>query len=186
MCQAQELHFADSIRAYDHHRIAINAKGAQVMAYWGIGNAAIGAAGYLVAKDDSWKYFHGTNAAYGLVIAGLAWRGFAKARAQAKKEKNKNEAYGLYVVDKRQCYLNIGIDLGLALGGALLANHAQNALTDKKVYQGVGTALALQSIFRVGFDNIMLFSHIKYSHRWAQIMEEMSFTGNEFSYTHRF
>ncbi len=183
--QAQELHFGDTIKAYNRARIITNIHGMQFLGAFGAANAAAGGIGYFTAKQDEWKYFHEMNAAWGIVNTGIAIYGLSRASMQAKEKLNYKTAYNNYKRDKRIFLINIGLDAAYVAAGAGLVQYANTDKSNPARFRGFGKSIVMQGVSLLIFDNIMYRAHLKYNSRWAQILDEMSFTGNGigFNYT---
>lgn len=185
-CCNGQINFSDTIREYNKQRIVTNVKGMNVLGAWGIANMAVGGIGYFTANDGEWKYFHGMNAAWGLVNTGIATYGLQRARKQAQQKVDMRKAYYDYRHDKNVILVNMGLDVVYIGAGAYLAQYATTDHNNPQLYRGFGRSLLLQGAFLLAFDNVLLLSHHKNSGHWATILDEMRFTGNGFSYVHTF
>jgi len=184
-CGAQELHFRDTVKAYNKRRILTNASGALVLGGWGIANMATGGVGYFTAKQDEWKYFHEMNAAWGLVNTGFAAYGILRARKQAEEPSIK-DAYAHYRHDRRAYLISLGLDVVYVGVGAGLTSYAQNNSGNAAMYKGFGRSIVLQGVALLAYDNFMFAAHQKYNHKWLEIIDEVRFTGYSFTFNHRF
>jgi hypothetical protein len=184
-CTAQ-MNLRDTVKEYNKQRLLINLKGMQALAGWGIANAALGTAGYYAAKDDQWKYFHGMNAAWGIVNTGIAAYGFTRISKQAREKVDLNKAYRHYRQDKNVLLVNMGLDAVYIASGYYLMELSNTDHNNPQQLRGFGRSLMIQGVFLLAFDNIMLLSHNKYSGHWATILDEVRFTGSGFSYVHTF
>lgn len=184
-CTAQ-MNVRDTVREYDKQRLLINLKGMKVLGGWGIGNMAIGGIGYFTAKNDEWKYFHGMNAAWGLINTGIAGYGMARVKMQAQEKLDLNKAYRNYRKDRRILLINMGLDVAYIAAGYYMMDLSSRDHNNPQQLRGFGRSVLIQGAFLLAFDNIMLLSHNKYSGPWATILDEMRFTGSGFSYVHTF
>ena len=181
-----QINFRDTAKEYNKQRLLINLKGMQVLGGWGIANVALGTAGYFAAKEDEWKYFHGMNAAWGLINTGIAGYGIARVKKQALERPDLNKAYQHYRQDKKVLMINMGLDAVYIGAGYYLMSLSNTDHNNPQQYRGFGRAVMIQGAFLLAFDNILLLSHNKYSGRWATILDEVRFTGGGLSYVHTF
>lgn len=158
----------------------------QVLGCFGVANAVAGGVGYFTAKQDEWKYFHEMNAAWGIVNAGLATYRLSRARKQAKAKLDYTVAYDNYRRDKRIFIINIGLDAAYVAVGAGLAQYAKTDKSNPALFTGFGRSIVLQGVSLLIFDNIMYRAHLKYNSRWAQLLDEMHFTGNGIGFNYTF
>ncbi len=183
---AQEIHFADTIKAYNRARITTNARGASVLNVWGVANIGVGCVGYFTAKKDEWKYFHEMNAIVGAVNTTISGLAFYSVRKQAKEHPGPKAAYARYKSDKATYLSSIVIDAAMVGAGAGLVLYSADNKKSPGMYLGFGRSLVVQGVCLLAFDNIMYRAHLKYNSRWAQLLEELRFTGAGFSFNYNF
>ena len=162
----------------------INYTGMRVLGAWGVANIAAGGAGYFIAKNDEWKYFHAMNASWGVVNTVLSLSGLHGCRKQAAQKTDAKKAFAAYKHDKKIYLINLGFDAAYTIGGVLLVEHGNNTTDNPELYKGFGKSIAIQGVFLMVFDDLMFAAHQKYNSRWAVILDEMRFTGMGFSYAH--
>jgi hypothetical protein len=180
MCpaHAQEVAFRDSITAYNKHRIKINYSGTRVLALWGVSNVAAGGIGYFAARRDEWKYFHGMNAAWGAINAGIAALSLRATRKQMAEPFNSKGYYERYRHDKKLYLINAGLDVLYIAGGAAMVEYSTHNKDNAAMLLGFGRSIAVQGVALLLFDNIMLNVHLRYNARWLRIMDELRLTNN--------
>jgi len=181
---AQEISFADSIKAYDHHRIMVNAAGAEVICGWGLINFAGGATGYFTAKQDEWKYFHLGNAAFGLANTAFGYSRVLVLRWQAVTPSGGKIAYSRFQSEKRRHLTGLATDAVFMAGGIGLAR--MTGTGNDAIYHGLGRSMVMQGAFLAIYDNIMLITHARYEDRWLRLLDELRFTGTGLTYVHTF
>jgi hypothetical protein len=187
--KAQEIHFADTIKEYNSARIHINHTGAYVIGGWGIANIAVGAIGLSVTKQDELRGFYFMDMLYGVIDAGRATGGIIQARGQGRRKLDYKGAYKDYAKDKKFYLVDMIVDVtvtgvGVAVVQINKPNTSHNSSTD--IYRGIGKALVLQGVAHLAFDNIMYRAHLNYNSRWAQLLDEMRFTGNGIGFNYTF
>lgn len=173
-----QMSFNDTLKQYDKERILTNLGGVEKLGYWAAANVGVGIAGWALAKNDDWKYFHQMNAAYGAVNLGIAYFGFRQARRQAASKFNASKAYTDYISNKSLLKTAVVFDLGVAVGGAILLQQRSADKNIDNLYKGYGTALILQGLGSFVIDNLWLYAHQKNSSKWGRIMYEMNLTGS--------
>ena len=181
-----QISFSDTIHAYNKARIITNAKGMGVLGSWGVLNMAAGGIGYFTAKQNEWKYFHEMNAIWGVANIGIAGLGYRHAKKEMATKTDASKAWANYKRDKKIYLINMGLDVVYTGIGAGLVQLSKNDKTNPEMYRGFGKSLAIQGMFLLVFDNIMLASHNKYSYRWVRIIDELRFTGSGIGFNYTF
>ena len=184
--QAQEIHFSDTIKAYNRDRIIINTKGMNVLAAWGVANMGAAGIGYFTAKQNEWKSFHEMNFVWGTINTVIAYSGYIGITRQAKEKPDFKKAYQYYKNDKKVYLINMGLDVVYTGVGLGLVQYAKGNPPNAARYSGFGKSIVLQGIALLAFDNVMYRAHLHYNSRWTQILDELQFTGNGFSYHYTF
>jgi len=78
------------------------------------------------------------------------------------------------------------VDLGLIAGGLGMSSYGSSAKGNGAVYSGFGKSIALQGVFFLLFNNLMLAEHQSYSGRWYRLMDELRVTNNGIGFSHSF
>lgn len=182
----QELSFSDSVKKYNDQRIAINKTGLEVQGAWGIANIAAGSIGYFGAKDGEGKYFSEMNGIFGLLNTGLSVAGLNMVKKQLTQKITYGESYNRYCTDKKIYLIGAGIDVIFIGAGFGLSAYGSSAKSSADVYTGFGKSLALQGVFLLLFDNIMLLEHNRNTNKWYRIMDELHFTNNRVGFNYSF
>ena len=181
-----QISFTDTVKEYNKQRIIINLKGSEALGIWGIANIVVGGVGAPIAKDDEWKYFHGTNAAFGALNTGVAAYMLLRCKKQSREKASGSKAYKDYRSDRKALLVNMGLDAAYMGAGALLVQNANTIGGNPAMYRGIGRSLVVQGVFLMAFDNIMFSAQQKYHSRWAQLLDEMRFTGTGLGFVHNF
>lgn len=182
---AQELSFRDSVATYNFQRIKKNFKGKQALVDWGLANVAVGGIGCIAAKQEEWKGFHAMNAGWGVlnICGGIV--GLGKVRKQSHMKPDYQQAYNLYLHDKRHYLFSACFDVVCIAGGVLLSKNADN-LPNPQLMQGFGRSITIQGIGLLLFDNIMYGVQIENDSKWVRIMDEIRFTGGGVGFNYTF
>lgn len=185
-CVAQEISFKDSIALYNKQRIKINKTGAEIKLGWGIANIAAGSAGYFGAQEGTGKYFSEMNGIFGVLNIGLATTGLLMERQQMTRKMSNQQAYDWYRTDKKIYLISAGVDVVFIGAGLGLASYGQSAKSSADVYKGLGASMALQGVFLLLFNNVMLLEHGRNGYKWSRIMDELRVTNNGIGFVHTF
>ena len=184
--RGQELSFSDSIKKYNDQRIAINKTGLEVQGAWGLANIAAGSIGYFGAKEGEGKYFSEMNGIFGILNTGVSLTGLHMVKKQLAQKFTYAESYNWYCTDKKIYLIGAGIDIIYISAGFGLAAYGLSAKSSADVYTGFGKSLALQGVFLLLFDNIMLLEHGRNTNKWYRIMDELRFTHNGVGFNYSF
>ena len=183
---AQELSFKDTVSNYNRQRISRNIRGMEVLGAWGIVNMAAGTIGYFNAKEDEWKYFHGMNAAWGLMNTLIAAEGLGRAQRERRRNPDFQQSYKRYKSDKRHYLINSCFDVVYIGVGVGLTKYADKAENNPEVYRGFGKSIVLQGVFLLIFDNMMYAAQLKNNSKWHRIMHEIHITNNGMGFNYNF
>ncbi|MCD6012173.1 MAG: hypothetical protein K0Q79_2035 [Flavipsychrobacter sp.] len=183
---AQEISFKDTVAVYNAQRIRTNKTGMKVLGAMGIASMVSGGVGYVTARQDEWKYFHGMNVLWGAVNTGIAFMGMSGVRKEMAAKYNYLQAYNRYLSNKKLYLINAGLDVLYIAGGVALNEYGRTAGNDKAIYQGFGKSIAIQGIALLLFDNIMFASHHRHNSKWHILMYDLRFTGNGIGFIHNF
>jgi hypothetical protein len=184
--RAQEISFADSVDTYNKQRIKINKTGCEILGGWGVANIAEGGIGYFGAKEGQGKYFSEMNGIWGVINTGIAATGLARARRQAHDKVSYEQSYDRYLADRKIYLVNAGLDVLYVAAGVGLTAYGSSAKNNADKYAGFGKSLALQGVFLLIFDNIMILEHHRNSAKWAQLIGELRFTNHGIGFVHPF
>ena len=129
--------------------------GMSTLGGWAVANMAAGTAGWFVADDPEWAWFHLSNAGWNTVNLGLAASGLIGARrAQASRSEPAWPALPLESARMRAIFLfNGGLDFGYMAGGGLLWQ--RGIYEDDPRLVGMGKSVVLQGAFLLAFDLTM-------------------------------
>lgn len=158
----------------------------KVLAGMGIASMAAGGAGYFVAQQEEWRYFHEMNVLWGAVNMGIALFGMAGVKKEMTAQYNYKQAYDKYTSNKKLYLINAGLDVLYIAGGVGLNEYGRGAGRDKAIFQGFGKSIAIQGIALLLFDNVMFAAHHRNNSKWYILMSDLRFTGNGIGFVHTF
>lgn len=184
--RAQVVSFKDSVLEYDRQRIVKNFKGARVLGCMGITSMVAGGTGLAVAKSPEWRYFHGTNVAWGAINTGIAAWGIARAHKQAAEKHSISLAYHRYRADKRALLINSALDMAYISTGLIMANYGVTAKTNAPLLTGAGRSIATQGMMLLLFDYFLFAAHQRSNSKWVMLMDEIRVTNTSIGWQHTF
>jgi hypothetical protein len=160
--------------------------GYKVLGAWGLANIAAGGIGYFNAQQDEWKYFHGMNAAWGVMNTFIAAAGLNRARRQLHQPVDDQQAYKRYRNDKRHYLINTCFDVLYVGVGVGFVKYADHPGANRDLFTGFGRSIVVQGVFLLLFDNVMYASQLKANHRWLRVMDEIRFTNTGVGFNYNF
>ncbi len=136
-------------------RISLNKNGMLVLGGWAAANIATGTAGYFLADDERWKFFHQMNAGWNIVNLALASFGYIGQAGQdpATYTWLQTIQEGEYM--QKLLLFNAGLDVGYMAFGGYLWERGRNDESQRLV--GYGQSLILQGAFLMAFDLTLFY-----------------------------
>lgn len=136
-------------------RISLNQGGMLVLGGWAAANIASGAAGYLLAEDDRWRYFHQMNAGWNVINLAIATFGYLGQGAQDPASFTWLETLQEAESMQKILLFNAGLDVGYMAFGGYLWEKGRHDGSDRLV--GYGRSIILQGAFLMSFDLALYF-----------------------------
>lgn len=169
--QSQEL------QQFNQTRLQINKTGMLTLGSWALGN--IGTAALLLGKSSgSNKYFYQMNLYWNVVnltLAGFGYHGAVSSNAGSYNLFNSiKEQYSM----EKILLFNAGLDIGYILGGLYLSERSKNNPSRADMLKGFGQSIIFQGSFLFLFDLSMYFIHHGNESKLKNILDQVSFNGN--------
>jgi hypothetical protein len=139
----------------NEQRISLNKNGMLVLGGWAVANIASGTAGYFMADDERWKFFHQMNAGWNIVNLALATFGYIGQAGQDPANFTWLETIGEAEYMQKLLLFNAGLDVGYMAFGGYLWEKGRNDGSDRLV--GYGQSLILQGAFLMAFDLTLFY-----------------------------
>jgi hypothetical protein len=147
---------AQDIHQINQEKNRLQREGMYLLTSWAAVNIAGGTAGYFLAKDREWKYFHEMNVFWNTVNMGLGIAGILSER-KSRQDLSLTESIRAQKKIERIFLINSGLDL-LYIGGGIAMKSFQNANNRDKM-TGYGNSLIMQGSFLLVFDAMEYFLH---------------------------
>jgi hypothetical protein len=155
VAQSLPANVSDLATEANEERISLNKSGMLALGGWAVANIASGTAGYFMADDERWKFFHQMNAGWNVVNLALATFGYIGQAGQdpASYTWLQTIQEGEYM--QKLLLFNAGLDVGYMAFGGYLWEKGRNDGSQRLV--GYGQSLILQGAFLMAFDLTLFY-----------------------------
>ena len=157
-----------------------------ILGAWGLANIAAGGAGYFIATNKEWKYFHLMNLSWGLVNTAIGGMGLSGVKQEMTQKLNCNDMLQHYESNKRLYLINAGLDMAYIGAGAFLWEHSKNVSSHTELWNGFGKSVAMQGLFLLFFDSTMYASHSSKNRKWYGLMQGLCLSNNGIGFHYAF
>lgn len=175
----------DSLFYYNYQRYATTTNGMDVLGYWGLGNTAIGAAGWARSKGGSNYFYYKMTTIYGVTNMAASLIGHFTALNSMKQRLNAAESLKAQRKIETTFLINGCLDIAYLGIGAYIKNKG-----DTKGFaedKGYGSAIITQGLFLLLFDGTMYGMQKHNGKKFRHFLEKnpISFNGNSIGITYR-
>ncbi len=166
----------NDLASFNEARNTLNKNGMLVLGSWALANIATGGI-QTFREEGSRTYFHQMNAAWNVVnlaIAGFGYYGAVTADTALTLYKSISEQQSIESI----LLFNAGLDLAYMAGGAWLIEKARDNKRQDRL-KGYGQSIILQGGFLLVFDAALYWMHCSNHDQLRQILESITFDGQQ-------
>jgi len=166
----------NDLASFNEARNTLNKNGMLVLGSWALANIATGGI-QTFQEEGSRKFFYQMNAAWNVVnlaIAGFGYYGAVSADTALTLYKSISAQQSIESI----LLFNAGLDLAYMAGGAWLIEKARGNKRHDRL-KGYGQSIILQGGFLLVFDAALYWMHRSNHYQLRQILESITFDGQQ-------
>ena len=181
-CQEKSTSSAelDVLRIYNQEMYGFNKKAWLTIGGASLAGAAVSIPGIIMSEDLATKSFHQMSVIYyGLNLA-FAFPGYFSARKSYRSSYSIKETYTNQIRQEKTYLFNTGLDVFYTASGFFIKEIGKNYPEKQEIFNGVGNALIVQSIFLFAVDMSMSLIHSSHRKNKFDTKVEWGITPNGF------